>query len=276
MLDVFARLTGVAYPWPKYAQSTVADYFGGMENVTASTLADWLPDRRAQADQPWYRHVLIPHEAAHQWFGNYVTPLNWAHNWLNEGFAQFMGGQYWGETVGVAAADEYYLDDYALYLSVDARRRMPLASMGSNNIYPKGSLVLRMLQRSLGPERFRASIHRFLGAHAFGNAASDDFRRAIADATGEEFGLVLRPVGLPGRTPRADGAGELGFRPRHALAAGDADAAGHASGRHHRPALHRAAGLPRPGGSAGRDRRGRPGTRGRARPAGSRRSACRG
>jgi aminopeptidase N len=188
VLDVFTRLTGVAYPWPKYAQSTVADYFGGMENVNASTLADWLPDPRAYADQPWYRHVLIPHEAAHQWFGNYVTPVNWAHNWLNEGFAQFMGGQYWREKLGTAAADDYYLDDYALYLAVDRRRRMPLASLGSNNIYPKGSLVLRMLERTLGPERFRASLQRFLTRHAFGNASSDDLRRAIADATGQELG----------------------------------------------------------------------------------------
>jgi aminopeptidase N len=188
VLDVFTELTGVPYPWPKYAQSTVADYFGGMENVNASTLADWLPDRRALADQPWYRHVLIPHEAAHQWFGNYVTPVNWAHNWLNEGFAQYYGGQYWGRRSGSAVADDYYLDDYALYLAVDARRRMPLASMGSNNIYPKGSLVLRMLERTLGPERFRASVNRYLSDYAFGNASSDDFRRAVADATGEDLG----------------------------------------------------------------------------------------
>jgi aminopeptidase N len=187
VLEVFSGMTGVPYPWPKYAQSTVAEYFGGMENVNASTLADWLPDPRAYADQPWYRHVLIPHEAAHQWFGNYVTPVNWGHNWLNEGFAQYLGGRYWEERGGSAAADDYYLDDYDLYLAVDQRRRMPLASMNSNNIYPKGSLVLRMLERTLGPERFRSSIGRYLSRHAFGNASSDDLRRAIADATGEDL-----------------------------------------------------------------------------------------
>jgi aminopeptidase N len=188
VLDVFTRITGVRYPWPKYAQSTVADYFGGMENVNASTLADWIPDPRALADQPWYRHVLIPHEAAHQWFGNYVTPVNWAHNWLNEGFAQYLGGRYWEERGGTAAADDYYLDDYELYLAVDARRRMPLASMGSNNIYPKGSLVLRMLERTLGPIQFQAVVNRYLTRHGFGSAASEDLRRAVTDATGEDLG----------------------------------------------------------------------------------------
>lgn len=186
VLDAFSAITGIPYPWPKYAQSTVADYFGGMENVNASTLADWLPDPRAYADQPWYRQVLIPHEAAHQWFGNYVTPANWAHNWLNEGFAQYLGGRYWEERAGTAAADAYYLDDYDLYLAVDQRRRMPLASLGSNNIYPKGSLVLRMLERTLGPERFRRSINRYLTTHAYGNASSEDLRGAIVEATGDD------------------------------------------------------------------------------------------
>ena len=35
-----------------------------------------------------------------------------------------------------------------------ARRSMPLASLGSNNIYPKGALVLEMLEHYLGPRAF--------------------------------------------------------------------------------------------------------------------------
>ena len=56
MIDVYTRLTGVEYPWAKYAQTTVADFFGGMENVSATTLVDWLPDARAYRDRPWYQH----------------------------------------------------------------------------------------------------------------------------------------------------------------------------------------------------------------------------
>src|SRR5438132_10372056 len=73
MIEVYSRLTGVRYPWAKYAQTTVADFFGGMENVSATTLIDWLPDERAYLDRPWYQWILIPHELAHQWFGDYVT-----------------------------------------------------------------------------------------------------------------------------------------------------------------------------------------------------------
>src|SRR6266853_1571904 len=155
MIEVYSQLTGVRYPWAKYAQTTVADFFGGMENVSATTLIDWLPDERAYLDRPWYQWILIPHELAHQWFGDYVTLENWANMWLNEGFAEFLPGQYWR------------------------------VKLGSNNVYPKGALVLRMLLRYLGPERFWASLHLYLDRHALGNATSDDLRQAVLDATGE-------------------------------------------------------------------------------------------
>src|SRR5437667_5664236 len=187
MIDVYSRLAGVAYPWAKYAQTTVASFFGGMENVSATTLVDWLPDRRAYRDRPWFQYILIPHELAHQWFGDYVTLSSWAGMWLNEGFAEFMPGQYWGGRLGAHAGQDYYSDEYRQYLEIEAQRSMPLASLGSNNVYPKGALVLEMLLRYLGPERFWASVHAYLGSHALGNAATDDFRQAVLDATGENL-----------------------------------------------------------------------------------------
>ncbi|MDE3172747.1 MAG: M1 family metallopeptidase, partial [Gemmatimonadota bacterium] len=187
MIDTYSRLTGVKYPWAKYAQTTVADFFGGMENVSATTLVDWLPDARAYQDRPWYEWLLIPHELAHQWFGDYVTTEDWANLWLNEGFAEFMPGQYWGEKLGEHAAQDYYLDEYHQYVATDARTPMALASYHSNNIYPKGALVLQMLEDYLGPTRFWASLHTYLTRHAFGNGTSDDLRQAVLATTGENL-----------------------------------------------------------------------------------------
>jgi aminopeptidase N len=187
MIDTYSRLTGVRYPWAKYAQTTVADFFGGMENVSATTLVDWLPDAHNYQDRPWYLELLIPHELAHQWFGDYVTTVDWANLWLNEGFAEFMPGQYWLSARGLHAAQDYYDDEYHQYVAADARRQMALAAKASNNIYPKGALVLQMLEDYLGPQRFWASLHTYLTRHAFGNATSDDLRQAVLDATGENL-----------------------------------------------------------------------------------------
>ena len=187
MMEAFTRLTGVKYPWAKYSQTIVRDFIGGMENVGATTLVDWLPDARAYRDRPWYRRSLIPHELAHQWFGNLVTTENWSNYWLNEGLAEFMAGQYWGSRSGRHAEEEFYLDEYRRLLESDARRRVPLASYNSNIVYTKGALVMQMLKRHLGPERFWASINRYLTRHSLGNATSDDLRRAVLHATGRNL-----------------------------------------------------------------------------------------
>jgi len=187
MMETFTRLTGVKYPWARYSQATVTDFIGGMENVGATTLVDWLPDGRAYRDRPWYRQSLIPHELAHQWFGNLVTTENWSNYWLNEGLAEFMAGQYWGAKQGRRAEDDFYLDEYERFLAAESKRSVPLASFNSNNVYTKGALVMQMLKKHLGPERFWASINRYLTRHGYGNATSDDLRRAVLHATGQNL-----------------------------------------------------------------------------------------
>jgi aminopeptidase N len=187
MMETFSKLTGVKYPWAKYSQATVTDFIGGMENVGATTLVDWLPDARAYRDRPWYRQSLIPHELAHQWFGNLVTTENWFNYWLNEGLAEFMAGQYWGSKQGRHAENDFYLDGYHRFLAAESKRSVPLASFNSNNVYTKGALVMEMLKKHLGPERFWASINRYLTRHAYGNATSDDLRRAVLHATGQNL-----------------------------------------------------------------------------------------
>jgi aminopeptidase N len=187
VMETFVRLTGVRYPWNRYAQVTVADFVGGMENVGATTLVDWMPDPRAYRDRTWYQQTLIPHELAHQWFGNLVTAENWANYWLHEGMAEFMPGQYWSVKQGRHAEEDFYLEEYRQYLARDARRRTPLATYNSSVVYPKGALVLEMLKQHLGAERFWAAINRYLTRHAYGAATSDDLRQAVLDATGESL-----------------------------------------------------------------------------------------
>src|SRR2546428_9251870 len=136
MIEVYSQLTGVRYPWAKYAQTTVADFFGGMENVSATTLIDWLPDERAYLDRPWYQWILIPHELAHQWFGDYVTLENWANMWLNEGFAEFLPGQYWRGEARAPPPGDYHPHQYHPHLHIHHPRRLPPPAPRPGNPYP--------------------------------------------------------------------------------------------------------------------------------------------
>lgn len=180
-MEVYERLTGVPYPWPRYAQTEVAEFpFGGMENVGATTV---MPNLMS----PHMSGVIVPHELAHQWFGDYVTTADWVNEWLNEGFATFMNGQYIREHYGVRAGQDFYFDQLLQYLKVAPTRHIALTGLSQDFLYSKGSVVLEMLRQRLGAKAFWAAIHAYLTTHALGNATSMDLARVIQRTTGKNI-----------------------------------------------------------------------------------------
>src|SRR5205085_1102011 len=88
MVKFFSEVTGVKYPYAKYAQTMTRDFGGGMENISATTQTDnMIHDARAELDAT--SDSLESHELAHQWFGDLVTCRSWADVWLNESFATY-------------------------------------------------------------------------------------------------------------------------------------------------------------------------------------------
>jgi len=70
MMQAFEEVTGVPFPYNKYDQSIVRNFnFGGMENITATTLADTevffanFDFGKATVQD------LVSHELSHSWFG---------------------------------------------------------------------------------------------------------------------------------------------------------------------------------------------------------------
>lgn len=197
MLRHFSELTGVPYPWNKYAQVVVSDFiFGGMENTTATTMYEHiLLDERAAIDVT--SDDLIAHELAHQWFGDYVTCRDWSEGWLNEGFATFMEHVWREKALG---RDEYEYGlrhDLASYLhEAHGRYRRPIVcqdydsplDLFDRHLYEKGGLVLHVLRIELGDGLFWKGVSTYLTRHARGIVETRDLLRALEEVSGRSLG----------------------------------------------------------------------------------------
>ncbi len=191
MLRFFSTATGIAYPWEKYAQVLIRDFVvGGMENTSATSLADEAAvfDARARLDNS--PTSLIAHELSHQWWGDLLTCKDWRHLWLNESFASYFDPLYHEELLG---RDQF---DYTMYeaqkAGINSDRTMgrkPIVSAGtySANVYPRGASVLHMLRFLLGEDLFWRAIRRYIAKHQYATVETHDLEIAIEEATGQNL-----------------------------------------------------------------------------------------
>ena len=161
MIGFFSSASGVPWPYEKYSQVTVSHYFfGGMENVSATTLSDaTLHDARADTD--YSSQALVAHELGQEWFGDLVQGRDWADIWLNEGFATYLEALYTQYHDGDDAfrlemmqsqetAERQDREDY-LRPIVDDHYAYPL-QMFDGITHQKGAVVLDMLRNMLDGE----------------------------------------------------------------------------------------------------------------------------
>ncbi len=194
MVKFFSEKTGLKYPYAKYAQTTVRDFGGGMENISATTQTDnMIHDARTELDSN--TDGLQSHELAHQWFGDYVTCRDWSDIWLNESFATYFQAMW----------DEHKLggDDF-LYSDVKANQDAYLTAWKQGNrhpivtknyaspdavfdtyAYPRGGAVLHMLRQTLGEDNWWRAINYYLRKYANQPVETEQFRIAIEESTGQ-------------------------------------------------------------------------------------------
>ena len=187
IVNVFGRLTGVPYPWEKYAQIVIADFmWGGMENTGAVTLNDvTLHDRRAALD--YNSNGLLAHEIAHQWFGDLVTCRDWTHLWLNEGFANYYEALYTRESEGEDAFELAMRGEtHAAMQTERTFGRKPVVSNDSytGNVYAKGSIILHMLKGVMGERVFERAVKRYLDTYRYSTADTHDLQHVFEEVSG--------------------------------------------------------------------------------------------
>jgi aminopeptidase N len=195
MMRYFSNITGVEYPWVKYAQMTARDYVSGaMENTTATLHQESAQqDARELVDENKWEGT-IAHELFHQWFGDYVTTESWSNLTLNESFANY--SEYlWSEyKYGKDAADEHNFSDMQGYIMSGSGAKdlvrfyyTDKEDMFDAVSYNKGGRILHMLRNYVGDSAFFKSLNNYLVTNKFKSAEAHQLRLAFEEVTGKDF-----------------------------------------------------------------------------------------
>ncbi len=160
----------------------------GAIQYKASTL---FLDSGATREQLIGRSNLLSHETAHMWFGDLVT-MTWFNDvWMKEVFANFMADKISSITLPDGNYDLKFLTDhYPAAYSIDRTAgahpiRQELdnlqeaGSLYGNIIYHKAPIVMRQLERVIGPDGFRDGLRDYLVKYAGGNASWPDLIAAL-------------------------------------------------------------------------------------------------
>ncbi|WP_315985093.1 M1 family aminopeptidase [Hymenobacter sp. BT188] len=188
-LTFMQTYTGIPYPFQKFDFVAIPDFqYGGMEHVGAVDYkaATLFLDEGATQDQKLARSSLIAHEIAHMWFGDLVT-MQWFNDvWMKEVFANFMADKITQIAVRNSNYElKFVLDHYPAAYGIDRTKganpiRQPLdnlqdaGTMYGNIIYHKAPIMMRQLERLMGPEQFQKGLQEYLRKYAFGNATWPD------------------------------------------------------------------------------------------------------
>jgi aminopeptidase N len=195
MVAFYSERIGVDFPYAKYAQTTVRDFGGGMENITATTLTDTtVHDKRAHLDVS--SDGLISHELAHSWFGDLLTCRDWSQLWLNESFATFMEATWTEHDLGRPDyLYEMHGNQQAALSAWTQGNRRPIVAYRYPNPdalfdaypYPRGGATINMLRFVLGDEMFWRAINHYVKKHAYQNVETQNLVIAIEEATGQNL-----------------------------------------------------------------------------------------
>lgn len=212
------------YRWDRYDVLFLPPSFpfGGMENprLTFATPTVIAGDRSLVA--------IAAHELAHSWSGNLVTNATWSDFWLNEGITSYVELRIMEALYGIERAQMLEVlerrdlldafDDLGSpthpdsILHIDLKGRDP--DEGATQIpYAKGSTLLRLIERTVGRERFDSYLKSYFDRFAFQSITTEAFAadirsRLLTGDTAAQIHLddwLYRP-GLPDNIPAAQSA----------------------------------------------------------------------
>lgn len=207
------------YAWGRYDLIVLPPSFpfGGMENprLTFATPTILAGDRSLVS--------LVAHELAHSWSGNLVTNATWDDFWLNEGFTVYFEhrimeavyGREYSEMLASltrdglqeAAAEMLKEMPNDTKLKLDLEGRNP--DDGVTSIpYDKGYFFLRLMEETVGRERFDEFLKNYFQGHKFEVMTTEEFISYLKEnlLSEEEYASVrvdewIYETGIPNNLP---------------------------------------------------------------------------
>ncbi|MFN5333821.1 MAG: M1 family metallopeptidase [Bacteroidota bacterium] len=195
MMTYFSRITGVDYPWVKYAQMVGRDFVSGaMENTTATLHQESAQQDARSLTEGNIWESTIAHELFHHWFGDYVTTESWSNLTLNESFANY--SEYlWDEyKYGKDKADDGNYKEMQGYLQSNSEKKdlvrfyyKDKEDMFDGVSYNKGGRILHMLRNYIGDSAFFKSINLYLTTYKYKTAEAHQLRQVFEEITGKDL-----------------------------------------------------------------------------------------
>ena len=195
MLAFFSKITGIEYPWNKYAQIVVRDYVSGaMENTTAVIHGERAYQTPGQLIDENVQENTIAHEAFHHWFGDLVTAESWSNLTVNESFANYSEYLWLEHKYGKDEADAHMFEDVEGYKQGQNYDKHLVRfyyddkeDMFDAVSYNKGGAILHMLRNYLGDEAFYAGLNTYLTDNKYGTGEAHQLRLAFEKISGKDL-----------------------------------------------------------------------------------------
>ncbi len=184
------------FPFEKMAviETPLPPFLGGVGPASLMFLQETM------VDHPEVPENLLAHELAHQWFGNLI-PINMTdpgyNQWLSEGFATYCDALYTEHKDGPKAFDIHIQQYQQLFFEfeVHAPRGVgaikdtmsPMSPGYRPVVYEKGALVLHMLRKVMGDEKFFRLLSTYVATFKNRPSTVDDFRHMASDIEGQDL-----------------------------------------------------------------------------------------
>ena len=185
----------VPFPYEKMAmvETPLPPFLGGVGPASLMFLHEKMVAHKEVPEN------LLAHELAHQWFGNTI-PINMAdpgyNQWLAEGFATYCDALYTEKTEGEEAFAKHMQRYSQLFFQFELmaprgegsiRDTYPDSPLYRPVIYEKGAIVLHMLRKLMGDEKFFALMHEYVVKFKDQPTTVDDFRKLASTMYGKDL-----------------------------------------------------------------------------------------